>query len=72
MPGGGVAAGFNCGKKGGSMPTYDFVCEKCKKAFTVTMKISEYEKKKFGCPKCKSRKVRQQITAVQAITSKKS
>jgi putative FmdB family regulatory protein len=54
------------------MPSYDFVCENCKKAFTLTMKISEYEKKKPSCPKCKSRKVRQQITSVQAITSKKS
>ncbi|MGW8325797.1 MAG: FmdB family zinc ribbon protein, partial [Desulfobacterales bacterium] len=34
------------------MPTYEFVCEKCKKSFTLMMKISEYEKKKFRCPKC--------------------
>ena len=54
------------------MPTYDFVCERCNKPFTLTMKISDYEKKKFRCPQCKSRKVKQQISSFQTITSKKS
>jgi len=54
------------------MPTYEFICEKCKKPFTLIMKISEYEKKKFQCPKCKSRKVKQKITSFQTITSSKS
>ncbi len=54
------------------MPTYEFKCEKCKKSFTHTLTVSEYEKKKFRCPKCKSTKVKQQISAFQTITSKKS
>jgi len=54
------------------MPVYDFTCEKCNKGFTLTMSISEYEKKNFKCPKCKSVKVRQQITPFQTKTSKKS
>jgi putative FmdB family regulatory protein len=54
------------------MPTYEFICEKCKKRFTLMMKISEYEKKKFRCPKCTSKKVKQQITSFQTITSSKS
>ncbi len=54
------------------MPVYEFICEKCKKPFTLTMKFSEYEKTKVTCPKCKSTKVRQQVTSFQAITSKKS
>ena len=37
------------------MPTYEFHCEKCNKAFELVLTISEYEKqKKFRCPKCKS------------------
>jgi putative FmdB family regulatory protein len=56
----------------GIMPTYEFICEKCDKPFTLTMKISEYEKTKFRCPGCKSTKVRQQITSFQTITSSKS
>jgi putative FmdB family regulatory protein len=54
------------------MPTYEFICEKCKKPFTLVMKIAEHEKKKFQCPKCKSRKVKQLITSFQTITSSKS
>jgi len=54
------------------MPSYEFICEKCKKAFTLIISISEYEKKKFRCPKCKSTRVKQQITPFQVVTSKKS
>ena len=54
------------------MPTYEFMCEKCKKKFTLTMTVVEYEKKKGRCPKCKGRKVKQLISSFQTITSKKS
>jgi putative FmdB family regulatory protein len=54
------------------MPVYEFICEKCNKSFTLTITVSEYEKKKFQCPKCKSSNVKQQISPFQAITSKKS
>jgi len=54
------------------MPIYEFICENCKKRFNVTLSISEYEKKKTECPKCKSRKVKQQISSFQTVTSKKS
>ena len=36
------------------------------------MKIAEYAKKNFRCPKCKSKKVTQKIAGFQTITSKKS
>jgi putative FmdB family regulatory protein len=54
------------------MPVYEFLCEKCKNPFSLTITISEYEKGKFRCPKCKSLKVKRQISSFQAITSKKS
>jgi putative FmdB family regulatory protein len=54
------------------MPTYEFKCEKCKKQFDLILTVSEYEKKKIRCPKCKSTRVRQQISSFQTITSKKS
>jgi len=54
------------------MPSYDFRCEKCKKKFTLVLSISEYEKAKFRCPKCKSTRVKQQISSFQTVTSKKS
>jgi putative FmdB family regulatory protein len=53
------------------MPVYEFICKKCKKRFSVTMPVAEYEKRRFKCPKCKSNQVRQQISTVQTITSKK-
>ena len=54
------------------MPTYEFRCEKCEKKFTSTMTISEYEKKKRRCPKCKSTRVKQEISSFQVVTSRKS
>ena len=54
------------------MPTYEFYCEKCKKPFSTILSISEFEKKKYQCPKCKGKKLKQQITSFQTITSKKS
>lgn len=54
------------------MPTYEYMCNKCNKPFTLLLSISEYEKKKIRCPKCKSTRVKQQITSFQTITSKKS
>ncbi len=38
------------------MPTYEFYCEKCKKTFSVVISISDYDKKKYKCPKCKGKK----------------
>jgi len=54
------------------MPTYDFKCEKCNKKFSLIIPLSDYEKKKFRCPKCKSIRVKQQITSFQTVTSNKS
>jgi putative FmdB family regulatory protein len=54
------------------MPTYDFVCKECKKTFTLTMTLEEYDKGRFACPKCKSKKVEQKMAAFFAVTSKKS
>jgi len=54
------------------MPTYEYTCEKCRRAFHVTMTIGAHDKKRPECPKCGSRKVRQQLAAFFAVTSKKS
>jgi putative FmdB family regulatory protein len=55
-----------------AVPSYSFYCKECKKSFTLTMPLAEYEKGKFACPKCKSKKVQQQATAFSAVTAKKS
>ena len=43
------------------MPEYEFVCEQCDKTFSKTLSISVYEKNKFQCPECKSKKVKRKI-----------
>ena len=42
------------------------------KSFTLTISVSEYERKNFQCPKCKSSKVKHQVTSFETIISKKS
>jgi putative FmdB family regulatory protein len=54
------------------MPTYEYKCEKCRKAFHVTMTIGAHDKKRPECPKCGSRRVSQQLASFFAVTSKKS
>jgi len=54
------------------MPSYDYTCKQCKKTFTITLTISEHDKKRVACPKCKSRKVEQQFGSFFAVTAKKS
>jgi len=63
----------NARRKGGfEMPTYEYVCLGCNHEFSVTHSISEHEKAKVACPKCKGKKVKQQISVFQVKTSKKS
>ena len=61
-------------RKGGYMPTYDFQCQskKCGKKFTVFLSLSDYEKGKVVCPKCKSKRVKQLPAIFMANTSRKS
>ena len=54
------------------MPRYEFMCEKCKKPFELIMTISEREKTRPTCPKCKGDKVVPQFSGFMAQTSKKS
>ncbi|MCX8022744.1 MAG: zinc ribbon domain-containing protein [Syntrophorhabdaceae bacterium] len=56
------------------MPTYEYICEKCGKEFSVILSIREYEKEKerMRCPGCKSRKVKQLLSSFIAKTSKKT
>jgi len=54
------------------MPVYEFKCADCRKRFNLTLTIAERSRGRIKCPKCSSRKVEQQYTAVYAVTSKKS
>jgi len=52
------------------MPTYSFICEKCRKRFETLATIAELKKKKIHCPKCNSKKLKQNIHAFGLSTSK--
>lgn len=54
------------------MPEYAYVCLDCGKKFSARMTISEHDKQGAKCPKCGSKKLRQEVTGFYAITSKKS
>jgi putative FmdB family regulatory protein len=57
------------------MPSYEFVCEKCGKAFELNCSVAEYEQKKKGgikCLHCNSSKIMRQVSAFQVQTAKKS
>ena len=43
------------------MPRDEFLCEKCKKVFEVTMTIAERGTAKVRCPTCKGTKIAPQL-----------
>ena len=56
------------------MPTYEYRCEKCGNEFELILSMREREEQtgKIACPKCKGKKVVQQLGAFEAKTSRKS
>ncbi len=54
------------------MPTYDFRCTGCNKKFSLTMAISERERKRIKCPKCASTKIEPVFSSFFAKTSRKA
>lgn len=55
-----------------TMPKYEYVCHQCHKSFTLELSMAEHDKRHVTCPKCKSRKVEQKLSAFAAVTSRKS
>ncbi len=54
------------------MPVYEFLCSKCKKEFTLTLRLEEYERHEIACPHCRSKQVEQAVTGFSVVTSRKS
>ena len=57
------------------MPTYEFLCEKCRKVFEEIFSLAEYDRRmkaKKKCPSCGSSRVVRALSTVQVKTSKKS
>jgi len=54
------------------VPTYEYRCQDCGHKFVEVLSLSEHEKHKPQCPKCKSRKVEQVFGEFYAKTSRKA
>lgn len=54
------------------MPHYLFVCQDCQWEFTRILHIDELEKSEVVCPHCGGKRVKQEVAAFAAVTSKKS
>ena len=55
------------------MPTYEYRCKACSKAFTLTKTWKEFDKSgRPKCPKCGKTRTRQVYAGFTAKTSKKS
>jgi len=55
-----------------TMPVYDYICNDCHKEFEVVLTLTEHDKDKIACPKCRSKNVEQEAAAFFAVTSRKS
>jgi putative FmdB family regulatory protein len=54
------------------MPYYEYLCQACKKKFSLMQTVAEHDKGRTKCPKCGSAEIEQQWAAFYATTSKKS
>jgi putative FmdB family regulatory protein len=55
------------------MPLYEYDCRKCKKRFTVILRMAELNKAKHvSCPRCSSADVQKVIEPFFAVTARKS
>lgn len=54
------------------MPTYDYTCPKCKKAFSITESITVHSACKVSCSQCKNTAVERVYQSFFAVTQKKS
>ena len=54
------------------MPTYMFMCERCKKSFEVVLTVAERAAAKVACPTCGGGAATPQVANFTAKTSRKS
>ena len=54
------------------MPVYEYHCDKCQRAVTLTLSIREHETGTFTCPTCGSKALRPLVSTFFSQTSRKS
>jgi putative FmdB family regulatory protein len=58
--------------RGAAMPVYEYHCDKCNRAVTISLSIREHDKGTVQCPKCGSKALRPLLSTFMSQTSKKS
>jgi len=54
------------------MPVYEFICKSCKKFFSKSLTLAEYEEGEIVCPFCESDDVERCWTTPHLVRPKKS
>ncbi len=54
------------------MPVYEYRCEKCKRKVTLRMSISEHDRRRAACPRCRGKKLQPLISSFVSQTARKS
>lgn len=54
------------------MPLYEYECQNCKNIFTAVLSLREHEMEEVSCPNCRSKEVRQLMSAFIAKTASKT
>jgi putative FmdB family regulatory protein len=55
-----------------TMPVYEYICQDCHYSFESVLTLKEHDTEKIRCPRCKSKKVEQDVAEFYAVTSRKS
>jgi len=51
------------------VPNYEFICQQCKKHFSIFLSYKEYGSKKISCPHCSSENVQRRINHIRILRS---
>jgi putative FmdB family regulatory protein len=54
------------------MPVYEYYCDNCRRAITVTLTIGEHDKSTVSCPQCSAKDLRPLVSTFFSQTSRKS
>lgn len=54
------------------MPIYEYICENCRKPFSLFLSYSDYDNAVISCPDCGSANIRRKIRPIRVTTGEKA
>ncbi len=54
------------------MPNYEYICQHCRKLFSIFISYKDYGSKKISCPHCSSENVQRRINRIRVLRSNES